>query len=88
MNSYENVIVDNLFVYFKHFLRDLIFTKGRVQKPQLRKMSVMGGGYPPFPLSFFRQLFGQLLSVMGGGGVPPFSVMKKSVENWPKNSVF
>ena len=23
-----------------------------------------------------------------GGGVPPFAVIKKSVENWPKNSVF
>ena len=25
---------------------------------------------------------------MGGRGVPPFAVIKKSVENWPKNSVF
>ena len=28
--------------------------KGRVQKPWLRKMSVRGGGYPPFPWFFFR----------------------------------
>ena len=29
-------------------------TKGRFQKPQSRKLSVKGGGYPPFPLTFFR----------------------------------
>ena len=45
-----------------------------------------GGGVPPFFRDFIRLLFGQSLSVMGVG-VPPFSVMKKSVENWPKNSV-
>ena len=31
------------------------WSKGRVQKPQLRKNSAKGaGGYPPFPLTFFR----------------------------------
>ena len=24
----------------------------------------------------------------GGGGVPPLSVKKKSIKNWPKNGVF
>ena len=35
-----------------------------------------------FPLTFWPVAF------RDGGGVPPFPVIKKSVENWPKNSVF
>ena len=63
--------------------------KGRVQKPPARKLSVEGGGgYPPFPLTFFRWVFGNRPSVEGGRGVPPLSVKKKSIKNWPKNGVF
>jgi len=47
-----------------------------------------GGGYPPFPLTFFRWVFGNRPSVEGGRGVPPLSVKKKSIKNWPKNGVF
>ena len=46
------------------------------------------GGYPPFPLTFFRWVFGNRPSVEGGRGVPPLSVKKKSIKNWPKNGVF
>ena len=51
-------------------------------------MSVMGGGYPPFLLSFFPLTFWLVAFRDGEEGGSPFSVMKKSVENWPKNSVF
>ena len=33
-------------------------------------------------------IFGRLFAVLGGRGVPPFAVIKKFVENWPKNCVF
>ena len=33
-------------------------------------------------------IFGRPSSAKGEGGVPPFSAKKKSVKNWPKNSVF
>ena len=36
----------------------------------------------------FRQKNSKSLAVMGGGGVPPFAVIKKSVKNLPKSSVF
>ena len=48
----------------------------------------MEGGSPPFPLTFFRWVFGNRPSVEGGRGVPPLSVKKKSIKNWPKNGVF
>merc|ERR1719500_1786166 len=65
------------------------FGKGRVQKPPARKLSVEGGGgYPPFPLTFFRWVFGNRSSVEGGRGVPTLFVKKKSIKNWPKNGVF
>merc|ERR1719490_651631 len=47
-----------------------------------------GGGGTPFPLTFFRWVFGNRPSVEGGRGVPPLSVKKKSIKNWPKNGVF
>ena len=40
-----------------------------------------------FPLTFFRKFFGSGLSVKGGRGVPPLSVKKRSIKNWPKNRV-
>ena len=52
-------------------------SKGRVQKPPARKRSVNF-----FPLGFRKP------TVRGGGGVPPLSVKKKSIKNWPKNGVF
>ena len=53
MNSYENVIVDNLFVYFKHFLKDLILTIGKGSKTPVTE-NVRDGGVPPFSVIFFR----------------------------------
>merc|ERR1719490_234288 len=47
-----------------------------------------GGGGTPFPLTFFRWVFGNRPSVEGGRGVPPLSVKKKSIKNWPKNRYF
>ena len=47
------------------------FCKGRVQKPESRVSSVRGGGYPPFPLIFFRYFFRPLW----GGGYPPFPLI-------------
>merc|ERR1711894_732241 len=47
-----------------------------------------GGGYPPFPLTFFRSVFGNRPSVKGGGGVPPLSVNFFPLTFWVKNSVF
>ena len=44
------------------------------------------GGAPLFR-DFF-PLFFWPVAFRDGGGVPPFPVIKKSVENWPKNSVF
>ena len=46
-----------------------------------------GRGYP-FPPTFFIRFFGKLLSVMGGGGGPPFSskVYFKYVSGSPKCS--
>ena len=46
--------------------------------------NVRDGGYPlfRFPLSFWPAAFRD-----GGGGTPLFRY-EKSVENWPKNSVF
>ena len=44
--------------------------KGRVQKPESRVSSVMGGGVPPLSANFFPLVFP---SAMGGGGVPPLS---------------
>ena len=61
--------------------------KGRVQKPPARKLSVEGGGVPPFSVNFFPLGFREP-TVRGGGGVPPLSVKKKSIKNWPKNGVF
>ena len=45
-------------------------------KPPSHGKSPLGGegGYPPFPLTFFRSIFGNQPSVKGGEGVPPFSV--------------
>ena len=47
----------------------------------------MGGGVPPLAVFFFGYFFGRSGAVMGGG-VPPLAVIEKSVEIWPKNSVF
>ena len=46
--------------------------KGRLQNLQSRKVSVRGGGTPPFPLTFFRSIFGNQPSVKGGGRYTPF----------------
>ena len=46
------------------------------------------GGYPPFPLTFFRSIFGNQPSVKGGEGVPPLSVNFFPLTFWAKNSVF
>ena len=43
---------------------------------------------PPFSVNLFPLTFGWLSSAKREGGVPPFSAKKKSVKNWPKNSVF
>ena len=45
-----------------------------------------GGGGPPLSVDFF--LLGFREPTVRGGGVPPFSVRKKSIKNWPKNGVF
>ena len=44
-------------------------------------------GGTPLPWFFFPLTFWPA-ACRDGGGVPPFAVIKKSVENWPKNSVF
>ena len=56
--------------------------KGRVQKPESRKMSVMGwGGVPPFSANFFPLTFWPAAFREGGREVPPLSAKKKSVAN-------
>ena len=65
---------------------DEAFDKGSVQKPQSRLFAVMGGG-TVLCRDFFPLTFGPA-ACRDGGGVPPFAVIKKSVENWPKNAVF
>ena len=46
-----------------------------VKTPSHGKSPLGGeGGYPPFPLTFFRSIFGNQPSVKGGEGVPPLSV--------------
>ena len=57
----------SLFIHQKEIYVILESNKGRVQKPQSRKMSVMGGGYPPFPLTFWAVAFRY-----GAGGTPIF----------------
>ena len=50
-------------------LLEEVFCKGSRQNPQSRKKSVKRGrGYPPFPLTFFRSVFGNRPSVKWGGG--------------------
>ena len=48
------LFLQNLWKHSKFRIRIFMFNKGRVQKPESRVSSVMGGGYPPFPLIFFR----------------------------------
>ena len=71
-----------------HVHMHILFREG-FKKPRHGNFPWRGGrGYPPFPLTFFRWVFGNRTSVEGGRGVPPLSVKKKSIKNWPKNGVF
>ena len=73
-------IVKNASPTFFYCKKSIIFhfpiwvTKGRVQKPPARKLSVEGGGgVPPFSVNFFPLGFREP-TVRGGGegGTPPF----------------
>ena len=43
-------------------------------------------GGTPLSINFFPLGFRE--PIVRGGGIPPLSVKKKSIKNWPKNGVF
>ena len=61
---------------------------GEVSKTPVTEIVREGGGVPPLSVNFFPLGFLEPAVREGGGGVPPLSVKKKSIKNWPKNSVF
>ena len=66
----------------------LSIRKGKGSKTRVTENVRDGGGSTPLFRDFFSLTFWPAAFRDGGGRVPPFSVMKKSVENWPKNSYF
>ena len=66
----------------------LVLPLGKVSKTPVTEIVREGGGVPPLSVNFFPLGFLEPTVREGGGGVPPLSVKKKSIKNWPKNSVF